>query len=53
MSPLVASPARSSQRIPPLENGDHLTAAEFLRRYKAMPNLEKAELIQGVESPIP
>ena len=48
MSPLVASPVRSSRRIPPLENGDHLTAAEFLRRYKAMPKLEKAELIQGI-----
>lgn len=51
MSPLVASPVRSSRRIPPLENGDHLTAAEFLRRYKAMPKLEKAELIQGTPLP--
>src|SRR5439155_1738829 len=34
--------------IPPLENGDHLTRAEFERRYDAMPNLKKAELIEGV-----
>jgi len=35
-------------RIPPLENGDKLTRAEFERRYQAMPNLKKAELIEGV-----
>jgi Uma2 family endonuclease len=34
--------------IPPLENGDRLTRAEFERRYEAMPNLKKAELIEGV-----
>jgi len=34
--------------IPPLENGDHLTRAEFERRYSAMHNLKKAELIEGV-----
>ncbi len=34
--------------IPPLENGDRLTRAEFLRRYEAMPDLKKAELIEGV-----
>jgi hypothetical protein len=34
-------------RIPPLENGDRLTRAEFERRYEAMPNLKKAELIEG------
>ena len=34
--------------IPPLENGDKLTRAEFERRYDAMPNLKKAELIEGV-----
>ena len=33
--------------IPPLENGDRLTRAEFERRYEAMPNLKKAELIEG------
>lgn len=34
--------------IPPLEPGDHLTRAEFERRYEAMPNVKKAELIEGV-----
>ncbi len=34
--------------IPPLENGDRLSRAEFERRYDAMPNLKKAELIEGV-----
>src|SRR5262249_35110504 len=32
----------------PLENGDHLKSDEFMRRYDAMPNLKKAELINGV-----
>ncbi len=31
----------------PLENGDRLTRAEFERRYDAMPELKKAELIEG------
>src|SRR5437867_11206235 len=34
--------------ILPLENGDRLTREEFERRYDAMPNLKKAELIEGV-----
>jgi Uma2 family endonuclease len=29
-------------------NGDHLTRAEFERRFDAMPGLKKAELIEGV-----
>src|SRR5436305_10747466 len=33
---------------PPLEPGDHLTRDEFERRYDAMPQLKKAELIEGV-----
>jgi Uma2 family endonuclease len=33
--------------IPELENGDRLTRAEFERRYDAMPQLKKAELIEG------
>jgi hypothetical protein len=33
---------------PPLEPGDHLTRDEFERRYEAMPELKKAELIEGV-----
>ncbi|QKD82434.1 Uma2 family endonuclease [Thermoleptolyngbya sichuanensis A183] len=35
-------------RLPPLESGDHLSRAEFERRYEAMPHLKKAELIEGV-----
>jgi Uma2 family endonuclease len=34
--------------IPPLENGDRLTRHEFERRYAAMPDLKKAELIEGI-----
>ena len=34
--------------IPPLEAGDRLSRAEFERRYKAMPQLKRAELIEGV-----
>ena len=34
--------------IPPLDNGDHLSRAEFERRYQAMPRLKKAELVEGV-----
>jgi hypothetical protein len=34
--------------IPPLHPGDHLTAEEFERRFEAMPDLKKAELIEGV-----
>jgi Uma2 family endonuclease len=38
----------SPQKAPPLENGDRLTRPEFERRYEAMPELKKAELIEGV-----
>ena len=34
--------------IPPLANGDQLTRYEFEHRYNAMPNLKKAELIEGI-----
>ena len=34
--------------VPPLENGDRLTRAEFERRYLASPHIKKAELIEGV-----
>ena len=33
--------------MPRLENGDRLTRAEFERRYDAMPEVKKAELIEG------
>ena len=35
-------------RIPPLEQGDSLSRDEFERRYFAMPNCKKAELIEGI-----
>jgi Uma2 family endonuclease len=41
-------PGSSDSEIPPLEAGDRLSRAEFERRYKAMPGLKKAELIDGV-----
>jgi Uma2 family endonuclease len=42
----LSSPAPGA--TPPLEMGDHLTRAEFERRYWATPGLKKAELIEGV-----
>ncbi|MEX2171812.1 MAG: Uma2 family endonuclease [Pirellulales bacterium] len=42
--PIVNTPAP----IRPLEPGDRLTRAEFERRYEAMPDVKKAELIEGV-----
>jgi Uma2 family endonuclease len=47
----VSRPTTSAlpdEPIPPLKNGDRLTLIEFERRYKAMPGLKKAELIEGV-----
>src|SRR6266849_5548468 len=49
-------PARPQQPGPvaPLENGDLLTASEFLLRYEAMQDIKKAELIEGtVHMPSP
>ncbi len=37
-----------THQLPPLENGDRLTRSEFERRYTAMTDLKKAELIEGV-----
>jgi Uma2 family endonuclease len=45
--PAVPTEAQCNEGIPPLENGDRLTRAEFERRYEAMPGLKKAELIEG------
>jgi Uma2 family endonuclease len=42
--PHTAPPAEP----PPLESGDHLSRAEFERRYNAHPEIKKAELIEGV-----
>ncbi|WP_445633134.1 Putative restriction endonuclease domain-containing protein [Nostoc sp. DSM 114161] len=47
-SPQHPTPIHSPSYIPPLESGDRLTRREFERRYNAMPNLKKAELIEGV-----
>ncbi len=43
-----AEPIHGTDCIPPLKEGDRLTRDEFERRYDAMPNLRKAELIEGV-----
>ena len=47
---LVTPDLRRRRRpaVPPLQNGDNLTRAEFLRRYEAMPSNVKAELIGGI-----
>src|SRR5262245_6206024 len=45
--PIEPTEATGNGTIPPLENGDRLTRAEFERRYDAMPGLKKAELIEG------
>lgn len=34
-------------RVPELRGGDRLTRPEFERRYRAMPHIKKAELIEG------
>jgi Uma2 family endonuclease len=41
IAPSAQAPAQ------PLESGDSLGAVEFLRRYEAMPDVKKAELIEG------
>ena len=43
-------PCLTTEEIPHLETGDVLTREEFERRYDAMPNLKKAELLEGVVS---
>jgi Uma2 family endonuclease len=53
MESTITAPKRKKEvyqerPIPPLVNGDHLTLAEFERRYAAHPHLKKAELIEGV-----
>ena len=40
--------ALQTQLCPPLENGDRLSYREFERRYAAMPQHQKAELVEGV-----
>jgi hypothetical protein len=51
MNPNISSRAQKIKNrfpVPPLENGDRLTREEFHRRYEAMPENVKAELIKGV-----
>jgi len=43
----LMQPARAP-RVPELAAGDRLTRDEFERRYSAMPQLKKAELVEGV-----
>jgi hypothetical protein len=43
MNPIITQP-----KVPPLCQGQRLSRAEFERRYNAMPELKKAELIDGV-----
>jgi Uma2 family endonuclease len=45
---MVANHVNPPGSIPPLEAGDRLTREEFERRYHAMPEVKKAELIEGV-----
>jgi Uma2 family endonuclease len=45
---MIAPTNKSRVTIPPLENGDLLSRAEFERRYIAMLHLKKAELIEGI-----
>ena len=55
VKPAEPTEAPGNGAIPPLENGDRLTRAEFERRYDAMPGLKKAELIEGevyIPSPV-
>jgi Uma2 family endonuclease len=40
--------AKSLPILPLLENGDRLDRAEFERRYTAIPDVNKAELIEGI-----
>src|SRR4051794_41358832 len=51
----LIDPSQSQTAIPRLENGDRLSRAEFERRFEAMPELKKAESIEGevyVGSPV-
>ncbi len=38
----------AEEPLPLLENGDHLAREEFERRFDAMPDLKKAELLEGI-----
>lgn len=44
----LTSPRSTPPTEPPLDAGDHLSRLEFEQRYKAHPEIKKAELIEGV-----
>jgi len=44
---MTTAERRARSAVPPLQPGDHLTRAEFERRYDLTPGLKKAELIEG------
>jgi Uma2 family endonuclease len=46
-SPPPSGGATAIERVPPLRNGDRLSGPEFERRYAAMAEVKKAELIEG------
>ena len=48
LAPKTTKKPRQEQKTLPLFHGDHLTRAEFERRYAAQPHLKKAELIEGI-----
>jgi Uma2 family endonuclease len=51
VSPITAPPPPSpvaAAAVPPLVDGDRLSREEFVRRYEAMPEGFRAELIEGV-----
>ena len=47
MGTIVCAMSSSAPPVPALQNGDRLTRDEFERRYEAMPDVKKAELIEG------
>lgn len=44
----AGSRPQTSSTLPPLQPGDVLSRAEFERRYKAHPEIKRAELIEGI-----
>ncbi len=48
MATVAETPPAQSKRIPVLQPGDHLSRAEFERRYHAMPLSTQAELVEGI-----
>jgi len=44
----IPVPVVAPVSIPRLQNGDRLTRVEFERRYLAMPEVKKAQLIEGI-----